>query len=209
MKAIIYTLILFPFIVGCQREDKAIASNETKDSSVINQNDSVWTYTAYKRGKLRVDITNHNQKNFSIHIQRNTESLDLDLNALNIPWKTPDVNWVNDEMICISNWWSGPFARYIFIPLKGKLAHHIYLDKDIELADSLTNTIVYIDSVKNESTLVLAAENVVTRKKKLIEVNIPADKDLYPHYDSLTIRNSSLVIWINGKPVRSDLKSIH
>lgn len=45
-------------------------------------------------------------------------------------------------MICIANWWSGPFGRYIFIPMKDKLNTYIYIDKDIEIADSLTNKIV-------------------------------------------------------------------
>ncbi len=182
-----------------------------EDKNEISQNteDSSWTYNEYKNAELSIDITNHNLKNFSIQINRKKETLNLDLNELNIPWKTPGLSWINNEMICIANWWSGPFGSYIFIPLKDKLNNYIYIDKDIEIADSLTNKIVYVDTVINDSKLVLTAENLINRKKKSIEIKIPTAIDYYPFYDSLSLRNSSLDIWIKGKRRMFDIKSIN
>ena len=121
----------------------------------------------------------------------------LDLNELNIPFKTPSLDWVNPQMICISTWWSGPFSRKIFIPLKGKLQEFIYIDKDIRLTDSKTNRVVYIDTVIKNKKMILITENLRTRRKQSIELNLPTMVDQYPYYDSLSINNSSLHIWIN------------
>jgi hypothetical protein len=46
-----------------------------------------WTVNEYNKDGLRIDITNHQLKNFSIHISRKNDSLTLDLNALHIPFK--------------------------------------------------------------------------------------------------------------------------
>jgi len=171
--------------------------------------DSSWTYNEFKNAELSIDITNHCLKNYSIRINYRKVTLNLDLNELNIPWKTPALSWINDQMICIVNWWSGPFGRYIFIPLNDKLNKHIYIDKDIEIADSLTNNVVYVDTVIYKSKLILTAENLMNRKKKSIEIKIPTGIDFYPFYDSLSMSNSSLDIWINGKRRNFDIKSIN
>lgn len=169
-------------------------------------NDSTWITDDYTNGNLNISITNHHLANFSIQIKRNKESLTLDLNELKIPFKTPEVDWVSDEMICISSWWSGPFGRSVFIPLNGKLKEYIYIDKDIELTDSATNTVVYVDTVIQSSKIVLGAENLLTRKKKLIELKIPPNANLYPFYDSLTVKNSELIIWFEGGQKNIDIK---
>ena len=183
--------------------------NEHNKDIPQNADDSSWTYNDYDNGKIQVDITNHNLKNYSIQITRESDSLNLNLNKFNIPWKTPSVKWVNNQMICISTWWSGPFGRHIFIPLSGILNEHIYINKDIEIADSITNNIVYVDTVMYESKLVLKAENLITRKIKSIEIKIPTEIDYYPFYDSLTLNNSTLNVWIKGKSRNFDLKSIN
>lgn len=126
-----------------------------------------WTVNEYNKDGLRIDITNYEFKNFSIHISRNNESLTLDLNALHIPFKTPGVNWVNNDFICISTWWSGPFARELFIPLGKQLKNYIYIDKDIEWTDSISNNVLYVDTVLN-GQVKLVLENLLSRKKKLI-----------------------------------------
>lgn len=183
--------------------------NKHKNETLQNFEDSSWTYNEYKNADLSIDVTNHNLKNISIQINRKKETLNLDLNELNIPWKTPELSWINNQMICITNWWSGPFGRYIFIPLNENLNNHIYIDKDIEIADSITNNIVYVDTVIYESKLILTAENLINRKKKSIEIKIPTGIDFYPFYDSLSLSNSSLDIWINGKRRNFDIKSIN
>jgi hypothetical protein len=45
--------------------------------------------------------------------------------------------------------------------------------------------------------MILITENLSTRRKQSIELNLPTMVDQYPYYDSLSINNSSLQIWIN------------
>jgi hypothetical protein len=126
-----------------------------------------WTVNEYKKDGLRIDITNHQMENFSIHISRKNDTLNLDLNELHIPFKTPEVTWVNKDFICVSTWWSGSQSRNLFIPLGKKLKDYIYIDKDIEWADSITNNVLYVDTVMN-GQVNLVLENLLSRKKKLI-----------------------------------------
>ncbi len=184
--------------------------NRNSDSLTTIINDSTFIIHAYKTDELSIDITNHQcATNFTIDIIRNNETLNLDLNNLNIPFKTPEVYWVNNEMICIANWWSGSFGNYIFIPLNNTLQNYVYINKDIELADSLTNNIVYVDTVIKEKNLVLTVENLITRRNESIDIEITSENDEYPFYDSLTVKNETLVIWINGKQQLLDLKNIN
>jgi hypothetical protein len=145
-----------------------------------------WAVNEYNKNGLRIDITNHQLKNFSIHISRKNDSLTLDLNALHIPFKTPEVTWVNKDFVCISTWWSGPFARNLFIPLGKKLKEYIYIDKDIEWTDSITNNILYVDTVLNDQVQ-LVLENLKSRKKKLISYPLNPERPLDTYYDSLQL----------------------
>ena len=194
-----YFIFLPLLILSCQSEDKQsqVSKRENKRITSQNSEDSSWTYNEYKSENLSIDITNHNLKTFSINVHRKRDSLRLDLNELNIPFKTPSIDWINPQMICISTWWSGPFSRKIFIPLKSKLHDYIYIDKDIRLTDSKTNRVVYIDTVIKNKKIIFITENLRTRRKQFIELNLPTMVDQYPYYDSLSINNSSLQIWIN------------
>lgn len=212
MRTTSYTIILLILLIfSCNTEDKLSIISEIESENDIKQDsdDSSWTYNEYKSGSLSVDITNHNLKNFSIQIRQKRDTLNLDLNDLNIPWKTPEVRWVNNKMICISNWWSGPFCRYIFIPLNENLKNYIYIDKDIELVDKITNNVVYVDTVISESKLVLVAENLISRRKKSFEIKVPTEIDYYPFYDSLSLDNSNLNIWVKGKSRNFDIKNLN
>ena len=194
-----YFIFLLFLILSCQSEDKQslVSKRENKRITSQNSKDSSWTYNEYKSSTLSIDFTNHNLKNFSIDVHRRRDSLRLDLNELNIPFKTPSLDWVNPQMICISTCWSGPFSRKIFIPLKGKLQEFIYMDKDIRLTDPKTNRVVYIHTVIKNKKMILITENLRTRRKQSIELNLPTMVDQYPYFDSLCIYNSSLHIWIN------------
>ena len=195
-----YFIFLLFLILSCQSEDKQslVSKRENKRITSQNSKDSSWTYNEYKSSTLSIDFTNHNLQNFSIDVHRKRDSLRLDLNEINIPFKTPSIDWINPQMICISTWWSGPFSRKIFIPLKGKLQEFIYMDKDIRLTDPKTNRVVYIHTVIKNKKMILITENLRTRRKQSIELNLPTMVDQYPYFDSLCIKNSSLQIWING-----------
>ena len=158
-----------------------------------------WTVNEYNKDGLRIDITNHQMENFSIHISRKNDSLSLDLNALHIPFKTPGVTWVNKDFVCISTWWSGPQARNLFIPLGKQLKAYIYIDKDIEWADSTTNNVLYVDTVLNDQVH-LVLENLKSRKKNLISYPLNPEWPLDTYYDSLQLTKKKLTIWTDGKP---------
>jgi hypothetical protein len=157
-----------------------------------------WTVNEYNKDGVRIDITNHELINFSIHISRKNDTLNLDLNALHIPFKTPEVSWVNKDFICISTWWSGPFARELFIPLGKKLKNHIYIDKDIEWTDSISNNVLYVDTVLN-GQVKLVLENLLSRKKKLISYPLNPERASDTYYDSLQFTKKQLTIWTDGK----------
>lgn len=177
---------------SCRETTKNKVSKESSNSNIIE-------FVDYDKDGLRVITKNFDYRNYTIQITRKNELLELDLNKLNIPWKTPEVAWVNKDFICIDTWWSGPFGRSIFIPLNGKLNKYIFIDKDIEHSDSATNQVVYVDTVINEKELVLCAENLMNRKKKTIKIPITTSNDLYPYYDSLSSHAQSIKVWIGGK----------
>lgn len=158
-----------------------------------------WTVNEYNKDGLRIDITNHQMENFSIHISRKNETLNLDLNALHIPFKTPEVSWVNNDFVCISTWWSGPQARKLFIPLGKQLKAYIYIDKDIEWTDSITNNVLYVDTVLN-GQVNLVLENLKSRKKNLISYPLNPEWPLDTYYDILQLTKKKLTIWTDGKP---------
>ncbi|MEY3681563.1 MAG: hypothetical protein RLZZ289_82 [Bacteroidota bacterium] len=158
-----------------------------------------WTVNEYNKDGLRIDITNHKLKNFSIHISRKNDSLTLDLNELHIPFKTPEVTWVNKDFICVSTWWSGSQSRNLFIPLGKQLKAYIYIDKDIEWADSITNNVLYVDTVLN-GQVNLVLENLLSRKKKLISFPLNPERSADTYYDSIQLTKRQLIIWTDGKP---------
>lgn len=178
-------------ISSCQETSRC------KDSE-IPSNSNILEFVDYDKDGLRVITKNHDLRNYTIQITRKNETLELDLNKLNIPCKTPEVSWVNKDFICIGTWWSGPFGRSVFIPLNGKLNNYIFINKDMECADSATNQVVYVDTVIKKE-LVLCAENLLNRKKKTIKIPITTVNDLYPYYDSLRIYSQGVKVWVGEK----------
>ena len=187
----LFFIAVVSLISSCQESSRCRHSKIPKSTNVIE-------FFDYDKNGLRVITKNLDLKNYIIQIIRKHEKLELDLNKLNIPWKTPEVSWVNKDFICIDTWWSLSFARSIFIPLNGKLNKYIFIDKDIEGSDSATNQVVYVDTVINEE-LVLCAENLMTRKKKTIHLPITSANDLYPYYDSLRIYSQGVKVWVGEK----------
>jgi len=157
-----------------------------------------WTVNEYNKDGLRIDITCRELEHFSIQISRKNDSLNLDLTALQIPCKTPGVDWVNKDFICVSTWWSGPFARELFIPLGKQLKNYIYIDKDIEWTDSISNNVLYVDTVFNGQVKPVL-ENLLSRKKKLISYPLNPERASDTYYDSLQLTKKQLTIWTDGK----------
>ena len=78
----------------------------------------------------------------------------------------------------------------------------MYFDKDIQYADSLTNSIIYIDTVINQTTEILMVENLETRKRTKVGL-------LETSYDSLVLNNTFLEIWRKGSVQNVDIRSIY
>jgi len=188
----LFFIAVAALISSCQETSRC------KDSEIPSHT-NVIEFVDYAKNGLQVRTINFDLRNYKIQITRKKETLELDLNKLNIPWKTPEVSWVNKDFICIDTWWSGPFGRSVFIPLNGKLNKYIFIDKDMECADSATNQVVYVDTVINEKELVLCAENLLNRKKKTIKIPITTVNDLYPYYDSLCIYSQGVKVWVGEK----------
>jgi hypothetical protein len=197
-KTILFSSLII-LLFSCKNENGTflIKSAENKTEASF-KNDSSWTITQICNDELNVAITNHNLQNFSIHVHHQSESLHLDLNKLNIPFKTPELSWYNDQMVAITTWWSGPFSRLLFIPLKSPLKNYMYIDKDIQFADSASNIIVYVDSVFEKESMTLVAKNLISDKEQVIEINISTSLE-YPYFDSLYIQNSTLFVWNKRK----------
>lgn len=87
-------------------------TSRCKDSEIPSHT-NVIEFVDYDKNGLRVRTINLDLRNYKIQITRKKETLELDLNKLNIPWKTPEVSWVNKDFICIDTWWSGPFGRSV------------------------------------------------------------------------------------------------
>jgi hypothetical protein len=75
---------------------------------------------------------------------------------------------------------------------------YIYIDKDIEWTDSMTNNVLYVDTVLN-GQVKLVLENLLSRKKKLISYPLNHEMPLDTHYDSLQFTKKQLTIWTDGK----------
>ncbi|MEO9257623.1 MAG: hypothetical protein ABI207_04525 [Crocinitomicaceae bacterium] len=206
-------LLMMLILSSCKNSNSSVKQENKINPKQKLQNksdfDSSWTYTEYNRNGLRVNIINHNLENFSIDVITNKHKRQFDLNKLNIDFKTPELNWVNDQFICISTWYSGPFGRNIFLPTHSNTSEFIYIDKDIELTDSMTNNILYIDSVINKTKIILIAENLVSRKKQIINLKISKESEFYPYYDSVIMNKNTVSFWIQEKKIVFDIKKIN
>lgn len=180
--------------------------DRSKSFSMICSDDSSWTIIE-KRKEIEVAFTNCNYRNFLINIQRNNESLQLNLNKLDIPWKTPELSWVNHEMVCITTWCSGPFAEYIFIPLRGKLNTYIFLDHPLDFVDSTSNIAVYTDRTTDRNSIQLTVEQLVSRKRLVFQ--FPVDSSSYNTENQFyKIKDGILNVRIETIHKRFDISSL-
>jgi hypothetical protein len=105
-------------------------------------------------------------------------------------------------------WWSQAESRHIFIPTKST-NELIYIDKDIEETDSINSNIVYIDSVFTDINMVVfKAENLLTRKSKVLKLSINEKNGIYPYYDSILLTKNKLTITTATETRSIDIKEI-
>ncbi len=106
-------------------------------------------------------------------------------------------------------WCSQAQSRHVFIPIK-KSNDFIYFDKDIEETDSINNNIVYIDSVYiDQDKVVFKVENLLTRKSKILKLNISELNAIYPYYDKIILTRNKLTISTATEKKSIDINEIN
>ncbi len=210
---LIYLFLIIPIAYSCSYQKKKVKEQvqdviSSLDENFTSINDSTWRYTEINNDSLKIDITNYNNENFSILVDFKGQSQDYDLKELGIPFKAPELSWVNSDFVCITTWWSAPFGRYLFVPLK-QLDKHVYINKDIQYADSINNNVLYIDTVINNQKVELVVENLKTRRTQKFSFNSMKEVDNYPYYDSLKMDKDALSIWIGLREMDFDISEMN
>jgi hypothetical protein len=211
MRLQLYILTLLILIFGCENK-KTIDKTNKVDTLIVDKKDStsteVYIDNIYKSDSLKIDIKNDNF-NYSIIAIIGSQKREYDLTKMNIPTKTPELFWVNQDYACIVTWWSQAQSRHIYIPTK-QTNEFIYLDKDIEEMDSINNNIVYIDTVtENPIQVVYKVENLLTRKNKSVTFRIDHYNGNYPFYDNITLTKNKLTINTAYEKKSIDLQKIN
>ncbi len=195
----VYFIIILTSILSCNLKNDTPKSKEIetdKNDSFTSINDSTWSEKIYKKNNIEIDLIN-STLHYSLKINKKGKIKTIDFDKENIPTKTPEIEWFNNDYISITTWWSLSFSRHIFIDLNNT-DNYIYKNKDIELTDRNSNNIVFVDTVfKNE--IILKLENLKTREQKSIKIPIEKQNDDYPHYDNIEFKNGELIIKTSGK----------
>jgi hypothetical protein len=200
----LYNIVFASFLLGCN-----YPTERSKDDEKTRPQDSVETNVRheYSSDSLKIDIKNDNF-NFSIFLTIGNFQQVYDLNKLHIPTKTPELVWVNKDYACILTWWSQADARYIFVPTK-RTNKMIFIDKTIEASDSISNNIVYIDTVLTADRIIFKAENLLNRKKITFPLRISNKNDIYPFYDEMLLERNKLTITVGNEEKIIDIKEIN
>ncbi len=194
-----YFTVIFNSILSCSLKNDKQKGNEIKthkNDSFTTINDSTWSEKIYKKNNIELDLIN-SSFHYSLKINKKGKVKIIDFDKENIPTKTPEIDWFNNEFVSITTWWSSSFARYIFIDLKNT-DNFIYINKDIEITDKNSNNIVFVDTVYRDQ-IIFKLENLKTSEQKLIKIPIEDQNDLYPYYDKIEFKNEELIITTFGK----------
>jgi hypothetical protein len=206
MRRLLYILTLTILTFGCKNKTTEKTSSDKALKVDNNISMETFTYNEYKSDSVTIDLKNDN---FTVMLQIGGYRKEYDLSKLNIPTKTPEIAWINNDFACMVTWWSQAQSRYIFIPTK-RTNELIYLDKDIEETDSIYNNIVYIDSVYfNIDKVVFKIENLLTRKSKPLELSINEQNGIYPFYDKILFTKNKLTIVTATEKKSVDIKEIN
>jgi hypothetical protein len=84
----------------------------------------------------------------------------------------------------------------------------IFIDKTIEASDSISNNIVYIDTVLTADRIIFKAENLLNRKKITFPLPISKENSIYPFYDEMLLEGNKLTITVGEEEKIIDIKEI-
>jgi hypothetical protein len=186
MKIILCIITLFIFCISCKTEKKT--STLYAPNSANRLDEYIYIDTLVKKDSISIYI--QNDEVVILNIGSFTKKFNL--KTMNIPIKTIELVWVNKEYACIVTWWSQAQSRHIFVPMNLK-NEFIYYNKDIEKTDSLSNDIVYIDSIE-EDKIQFKVENLLNKKSKTIPIEINRNNGIYPFYENIILTQDSLAI---------------
>ncbi len=198
-------LIVVLICVSCfKKQSKAEVTSKKSEFNQAMDNEFL-----YKKDNAIIEII---FKNFKYSIKTNLAGIKTiyDLDEMHIPTKTPNkLTWANDNYACMMVWWSQSQSRHIFIPTNPR-NKFIYLDKDIEESDSLSNNIVYIDSVYYEKDYVkFTVENLITRKTISLNLKYGPENGTYPFYDSISLTKNRFEVFSRNENKKIDITSIN
>jgi hypothetical protein len=190
MKRYLFILTVLISTFGCQ--NKPINIDELKIEG--DKSTKTYTFPEYKSDSTTIDLLYKNYS-YTVLLKIGAFKKEYDLKKWNVPIKNPpELYWTSNDYACMVTWYSQSQSRHIFIPLK-QTNEFIYIDKDIEKMDSLTNNIVYIDTVfENQKKVIYKVENLLTRKSRSIAFRIDRYNGNYPFYDKIILTKNNLTI---------------
>jgi hypothetical protein len=183
---------------GCQTEllktTKKVQIEKKEEPKMVTLNDSTFRYELVNKKWIKVSIIN-SANHFSMLVNRFDVKDSIDFDKEHITAKTPEFVWMNNQFICITTWWSGPFSSSLIIPVKREKSPFIYFVKGIIASDVKHNHVVYSERIFGREKVRFAVEDLVSRKVQFIDWKIPSNQHDFPYCDSLVIKNKRLKVW--------------
>lgn len=201
MRIASFFLIILVLLFAC--------NNNVKDNISTVDAKGISTQSIFKSDSVNIELRNDSINSFIV-LNIGDFKREYNVNNLNIPLKTPIiVNWINKDYGCIMTWSSQSQSRYIFVPTKPN-NEFVYIDKDIEVTDSINNNIVYIDSMFEAlNKVVLKTENLLTRKSVSLEVSINETNSIYPYYEKIEMTKHKVTVQTKNETKSIDINSIN
>lgn len=197
----ILLLITLTFLISLnsfgQTGDPLANSFEKTESVFPNVSDSVRRESLYKNNQIEIELTD-SSFHYILKINRNGNVQIIDFDLESIPTKTIELEWVNSDFAAITTWWSAAISRSIFVDLKGNENKYTYFEKDIELTDSTSNNIVYVEGF-DAKQIIFHLVNLNTFETLPIKLKIGKRNSIYPYYDKMYIEKHNLFIVSSGR----------
>ncbi|MFM6935089.1 MAG: hypothetical protein ACKOXP_06565 [Flavobacteriales bacterium] len=198
MKKSLFLIFLFLF-VSCETEilkgKKSQTAQQLKESSYVYLNDSTRMEKLVQTDRICLKLINANF-HYSLLVDRKGKIDTIDFDQEQIETKTPELTWMNDNFICMTTFWTGPFISSLIIPVERSEKPFYYYQNGVHAHDETGSYIVYTDQdLKNSVEFVV--ENLVTHQKQTVHWKKPLNQIFHPYCDSLLIKSKRLIIWNN------------
>jgi hypothetical protein len=203
MKIAFILSVLFMLVSSCQTEllkTEKVQASEQQVPMSLTINDSTFSYELVNKKWINVSIIN-SANHFSMMVNRSGMKDSIYFDKENIEVKTPELEAMNDQFICLTTWCSADFFSSLIIPVQKRNKPFMYFNQGIHVFDLKNNTIVYTDQFMDKKVC-FAVENLVTRKKQRINWEIPSNQLFHPYCDSMVLLKNSLIIWNASKSRR-------